>query len=217
MNTAARVKGEAALIVVTAAAVVGLLVSTPEMTIANTLYDPSLIGVLLCPVVLVLAAVSLLREERLAHAVTVFGAAMPLPWLFLTELRQFRLMNSWIVMNWNSEYLGGLSYIRYSQFRILSVALLLVALTWALTSLLPTNWNVRNRPVNARLWPAVAMSILIVSIWFVAAVTPYREPAIEDGSYPEISILHVVKHGSTFDETRISVYRTITSMDNHFP
>jgi hypothetical protein len=161
-------------------------------------------AVLLCPFVL-LSGVPLLRwQPRVGYVVSAVGAALPLPWIFMTESRVL-FGNSWIAMNASSQEPDV--YMHYSQLRIASVDLLLMTLIWAMTRLLPSDWQLRNRPLNQRTWPSIAIPLILVVCWFAAFALPYREPLIVDAAHPELSILNVKKDGITFHETRISVYR----------
>jgi hypothetical protein len=159
--------------------------------------------VLLSPVVLLSAALLLHWHPRVGYTVAALGAAFPLPWIFMTESRS--VSNSWIAMN--ASYPDASRYIRYSQIRILSVALLLMTLIWAITRLLPERWQLQNRPANQRTWPAIAITLVFIACWFAAFVLPYRQPLIVDAAQPELSILNVKKDGIGFHETRVSLYR----------
>jgi hypothetical protein len=162
-------------------------------------------AVLLSPFVLLSAALLLLWHPRLGYVVTALGAALALPWIFMTESRG--VGNSWIAMNasWNDP--DVFRYMRYSQLRIVSVALLLLTLIWAMTRLLPSKWQLKNRPANQQTWPAIALALIFVVCWFATDVFPYREPIIVDALQPELSILNVKKDGVAFHEARVSVYR----------
>jgi hypothetical protein len=165
-------------------------------------------AVLLSPFVLLSGALLLRWRPRIGYMVAAVGAALPLPWIFMTESRAFG--NSWIAMNASSPepdvYMPDV-YMRYSQLRIVSVALLLMTLIWAMTRLLPSDWQLRNRPVNQRTWPSIIIALILVVCWFAAFALPYREPLIVDAMLPELSILNVKKDGIAFHETRVSVYR----------
>ena len=162
-------------------------------------------AVLLSPFALLAGALLLLRRPRLGYMIAALGAALPLPWIFLTESRGS--VNSWIALNasWNDP--DTFRYMRYSQLRILSVGLLLMTLIWAVTRLLPLHWQLRNRAVNQRTWPAIAITLIFIVYWFRTSASPYRQPVITDGVQPELSILHVEKDGIAFHETRVSLYR----------
>jgi len=103
-------------------------------------------ALLLSPLALLAGASLLLRRPRLGYMVAALGAALPLPWIFLTETRGS--VNSWIALNasWNDP--DTFRYMSYSQLRILSVGLLLMTLIWAVTRLLPLDWQLRNRAAN---------------------------------------------------------------------
>jgi hypothetical protein len=161
------------------------------------------ISLLLAPLVLVTAAIFLFRHRRAGYGVAAIGAALPLPWMFLTESREFG--NSWIAMNASDRYAG--LYLPYCQFRIVSVIALMTTLVWAATRSLPRAWNLRNRPVSQRTWPAFLTTLMVVSYWFATFAFPYRQPILVDAMRPELSILHVEKDGFVFHETSLSIYR----------
>jgi hypothetical protein len=160
-------------------------------------------AVLLSPLVLSIGALLLRWRARVGYIVAAAGATLPLPWIFLTESRAFG--NSWIAMNASSQQEAV--YTHYSQLRILTVEVLLMTLIWAMTRLLPSEWQLRNRAVNTRIWPSITIPLILVVFWFAAFALPYREPLIVDAEHPELSVLHVKKDGTTFHETRVSVYR----------
>lgn len=162
------------------------------------------LAVLLSPFVLLISALLLRRRARVGYMVAALGAALPLPWVFMTESRAFG--NSWIAMN-AASWQQAAVYTRYSQLRILTVASSLMTLIWAMTRLLPSDWQLRNRAVNKRMWPSIAIPLIFVVCWFAAFARPYREPLIVDAEHPELSVLNVRKDGTTFHETRVSVYR----------
>ena len=97
-------------------------------------------------------------------------------------------------------------YMRYSQLRIVSVALLLMTLIWAITRLLPSDWHLRDLPVNQRTWPAIVITVVFIVCWFAEFALPYREPIIVGGVRTELDILNVKKDGIAFHETRVSIY-----------
>ena len=161
-------------------------------------------AVYLGPVVLLGGTMLLRSRPRLGYMVAAVGAVLPLPWIFRTESRAFG--NSWIAMNasWNDP--DVFHYMHYSQLRIVSVALLLMTLVWAITRLLPSDWQLRNLPVNQRTWPASVIAFIFIVWWFAEFVFPYRQPIIVDAMHPELTILNVKKDGITFHETRVSIY-----------
>lgn len=156
------------------------------------------------PVVLLGGTMLLRSRPRLGYMVAAVGAVLPLPWIFRTESRAFG--NSWIAMNasWNDP--DVFHYMHYSQLNIVSVALLLMTLIWAITRLLPSDWQLRNLPVNQRTWPAIVITLIFIVWWFAEFVSPYRQPIIVDAMHPELTILNVKKAGIAFHETRVTIY-----------
>jgi hypothetical protein len=190
--------------VCSAAVVVWMLVSYARTGRDVLLYiGMDWLAVLLSPFVLSVGALLLRWRPRVGYMVAAAGAALPQRWIFITESRAFG--NSWIAMNASSQQEAV--YTRYSQLRILTVEVLLITLIWAMTRLLPSDWQLRSRAVNKRMWPSIAIPLILVVFWFAAFALPYREPLIVDAQNPELSVLNVKKDGRTFHETRISVYR----------
>jgi hypothetical protein len=156
--------------------------------------------------VVLLGGTMLLRSRpRLGYMVAAVGAVLPLPWIFRTESRAFG--NSWIAMNASWSDPDVFHYMRYSQLRIVSVALLLMSLIWAITRLLPPDWQLRNLPVK----PAnVACNRDHLNIHCVV-VRRFRlslSAADNRGRHaPGTTILNVKKDGIAFHETRVSIYR----------
>ena len=149
-------------------------------------------AVLLSPVVLLGSTLLLRSRPRLGYMVAAVGAVLPLPWIVRTESRAFG--NSWIAMN-ASRNDPDVSHMHYSQLRIVSVALLLMTLIWAITRLLPSDWQLRNLSVNQRTWPAIVITLIFIVWWFAEFVFPYRQPIIVDAVHPELTILNVKKDG----------------------
>jgi hypothetical protein len=161
-------------------------------------------AVLVSPVILLGGTMLLRSRPRFGYMVVAVGAVLPLPWIFRTESRAFG--NSWIAMNASWSDPDVFHYMRYSQLRIVSVALLLMTLIWAITRLLPSDWQLRNLPVNQRTWPAIVITLIFIVWWFADFVFPYRQPIIVDAMHAELTILNVKKDGIAFHETRISIY-----------
>lgn len=155
------------------------------------------------PPVLAASVLILGRSPRLGYITAALGATLPLFWILKTESRDF--FNSWIAMN--GSFVGASRYMRFALLRIIAVTLLLPILFLAVTRLLPVNWQLRGRPINQRSWPAVLGTLTCITYWFIAFVSPYREPIIVDAAQPEIAILHVEKDGIDLRETCIRVGR----------
>jgi len=164
------------------------------------------LALLLSPLILVSSAVLVRRHPATGHATAILGTILPLQWILRTESRAYR--NSWVALNASSPETSV--YVRYAELRILTVAVLLFTLIWAVTRLLPDAWQLRGRAINQRTWPAITISFLLIAWWFAAFVFPYRQPVIVDAATPELSILHVKKDGTVFHETRVTVYSDST-------
>lgn len=194
------------LMPISCAAVVGCMLGVYVHLANGALSNGSVswISFLVSPLISISSALLLLRKRRIGLVLAAIGAAFAILWIFETESRAYR--NSWIAMNasWNDP--GMPSYIGYSLLRIVSIAVSLATLTWAGTRLLPSTWQVRRRPANQQIWPAIFISLLFTSTWFILFVSPYRQPIIVDAVTPELSMLHVQKEGLTFHETRVTVY-----------
>jgi len=185
-------------------AIVWMFLLLARMSGDNLPKTATLLAGLLGPIALLFGTLLLRGYCRLGNSVVAIGAALPLPWLFLTESRGFA--NSWIALNasWNDP--GSFRYMRYSQLRIISVALLLTTLIWAGTRLLPSHWKLLRQPINRMTWPAFAISFMFIAYWFATFAFPYRQPVIVDGMQSELSLLHVEKDGTVFRETQVTIY-----------
>ena len=76
----------------------------------------------------------------------------------------------------------------------MAFAFIAISIACAVLRLLPARWNLQ-------LWPASA-SFLVLAIWFVHSVSPYRLPMFHDHEGPvELRILHVEKRGLRYRET----------------
>jgi len=160
------------------------------------------LAVLLSPLILAAGAVLIRRLPRGGYAATILGTILYLQWILSTESRAYG--NSWVALNASSpESSIGM---HYAALRILSTAILLITLIWAVTRLLPDRWQLRGLGVNQRTWPAITVTLMLIAWWFGTFVFPYRQPVIVDAAIPEVSILHVKKEGTLLHETRVTVY-----------
>jgi hypothetical protein len=95
----------------------------------------------------------------------------------------------------------------YAELTIFAIALIALAITTAALRLLPSHWQFRKLPVCERTWPALAISLLVLALWFSQSVMPYRIPgAVDYSQWPILQILHVEKRGLQFHETCMSVW-----------
>lgn len=167
----------------------------------NSLYS---ILWLLSPVTFALAAGALAYRPRLAHVSALLGV-LGGPWLYENVIRDNGLGNVWLEFNIPDDKYAMYSVL-YAGLSILTVGLLLVALTMAVTRLLPSRWTFRGIPVCERSWPSFAISLAFLSVWFSQSVMPYRIPgAVDYSDYPGFQILHVEKRGLRFHETCVSL------------
>jgi hypothetical protein len=94
------------------------------------------------------------------------------------------------------------------KLKLLSVALIVIAMICSSLRLLPAHWLLRKPPLRKRTWPAFAIGLLMMAMWFVHAATPYRLPRGCVGmNSSEFRILHVEKRGLHFHETQVIVAR----------
>ena len=156
--------------------------------------------------ILLFASVRVFFHARFAYIMALAASLASLTWLVWTEVSEFRILNSWIMLNLPNEIMGY-DVTPFITLRILAVALALVTLFFSGLRLLPKRWTVRKLPVNQRTWPAFAASAAVITFWYASAVSPYRIPVIIDLLPPELTILHVVKRGIHLAETRVALHR----------
>jgi hypothetical protein len=93
------------------------------------------------------------------------------------------------------------------KWRILSVALIIVASGCASVRLLPAQVCLRKTPLCRSTWPALALGVTILAGWFVHSATPYMVPVCTRGIRAEFEILHVKKSGLRIQQTVVSAFR----------
>ena len=169
------------------------------------------LGDVLCslsPILFAFAAGSLPQRRALAHSVVLLAAAILVPRMYSAEFTHYRLeSNAWIAFNrpyLNQPYeLAGLT----ASITILTVALIVLAVAFAIWRLLPQRWAMGESRVCEWTWPGVVAMLLFLGVWFRLSVLPYRIPGnIDRAAVPFFQILHIAKHGLQFDEMCVSVY-----------
>jgi len=146
-------------------------------------------------------------RPRLASAIGAFGGLILIGWLVRTEVMfEFCIQNSWIVFNLPDPRPSS-KELSYFTIRIITGALLLTATACAAWRLLPQKWRLYGAPLRDRSWPAFAIGVAGVCIWFVCAVSPYRYPMFVDGPAADLRILHTTKNGLQFHESTVALYR----------
>jgi hypothetical protein len=157
------------------------------------------VAVLASPLVFLCACVLVLRKPRFGYGMGLLGGLIALPWFLWTEgwFARFSVPNSWIYLNLVPVYPEEKSFLVFVELKILSMALIVIAMF--VSTLHPL--------MVRRTWPAFAVSFIVLGVWFVHSVTPYRTPMIARGPRPEFRILHVQKRGIHFHETEMSATR----------
>jgi hypothetical protein len=95
----------------------------------------------------------------------------------------------------------------HAELTILAIALIVVSPAIATLRLIPPHLRFRKLPLCDRIWPAFALSFMVLAFWFSQSVMPYRIPGALDSEHPILGILHVEKRGLQFHETSIGVFR----------
>ena len=158
----------------------------------------------LSPVLFVFAAGMVTYRPVFAHVFALSGK-MALPWLHW-ELRDAELGNIWLFFNVPDKEVG-VHPVWQIKVTIIAVFLIVLAIATAALRLLPSRWQLRKLPLRERTWPAFAVSLLALAIWFSQSVMPYRIPGPVDYSqWPILQILNVEKCGLQFHESCLDVY-----------
>jgi hypothetical protein len=160
----------------------------------------------MAPVLFAFSAGASSYRPTLAHA-TAFAGLVGMPWIYWTTLKGSGFDNIWLMFNLPN-YEARMYPSLYAQLTILSVALIVLAITVGGLRLIPVSWKFRGTPLCERTWHAFAVAFLFLATWFARSVTPYRIPgAVDYSDWPILQILHVEKHGLQFHETCINVPR----------
>jgi hypothetical protein len=176
--------------------------------------DPYLVAASMTPLLFLFAGVLVFFRPRFSYGTGLIAGFIALPWFLWTEFVNFKIVNSWIALNFYDHPEFGGSVV-FSKSKILAVAGTVVVIVLCTLRLLPARWKLRNLPIYQRTWPAFAVCLLVLAVWFCCAATPYRIPVIVDGISPDLAILRVEKQGLQFHETRISVWHDRTFSISH--
>ena len=153
---------------------------------------------------LAFAAGSVRFRPRLPHISALVGVAAALPWLYMNVVHR-EWGNVWIMFN-RSDWEPGFYPQAYTWIEILAVTFVMMASVTAAFRLLPAKLRTQKKPLRERTWPAVAICTVMLAIWFVKSVMPYRIPgAVDYAGYPDVQILHVEKRGLQFHSTLVSI------------
>ena len=154
-------------------------------------------------VALVAASALLFWRSRFGYLLAAISGAFSLQWFFKTELQNFPALNSWILFNLQD----NITSLADAKPRVIFAGAMIASTICSLMALLPANWLLQGKPIRERLWPGFALAFVLVAVWYLKSVSPYRVPIFADGPTPDLAILHVEKDGLRFVETEISVYR----------
>jgi hypothetical protein len=158
---------------------------------------------LISPTLFAFAAGAASYRPTLAHA-TALSALVGMSWVYWS-LRASPLRDAWVMFNVPDASMGLYPELQF-KLTILAVPLIALATATAALRLLPSHWQFRKLSLCERTWPALAVGLLVLAIWFGQSVMPYRLPGgVNLGEYTTLKILHVEKRGLQFHETCVSV------------
>jgi hypothetical protein len=158
------------------------------------------------PLLFAFAAGAVFSRPTIAHCSALAGLVSA-PWVYWTALRDTPLGNIWTDFNVPDRDLQMNNILAIAKLTIIAVGLMALAVTTAAIRVLPTKWKLRGRLLCERSWPAFAVALIFIALWFSQSVMPYRiSGAVDYGGWPIFQILHVEKRGLQFHETCISVW-----------
>jgi hypothetical protein len=161
------------------------------------------------PLIFLIAGVRVFYSGRSGYILGLVAALAGLSWFVgLERVLRRNLTNTWIVFNLPDEGLHGTrDTIAFAEWRVVAVALLIVAFACSALRFLPRDWKLATTSISQRTWPAIAFSLSLLAAWYAASVSPYRIPYIVDAGWPDVTILHVEKRGLRFREIGVSIRR----------
>jgi hypothetical protein len=124
-------------------------------------------------------------RSAVAYFLGALAGGLALPWFVLTESSRFP--SAWTYLN-GPDDLRGAAYRPAATLKILSVALIAVAVTWSIFRLLPSRLLLRSSPLSQRTWPAIAVAVLVLAMWLQHSARPWMLPTIVDAVFPELQI-----------------------------
>jgi hypothetical protein len=163
----------------------------------------------LASILFALAAGILPRRPSLAHFLALAGL-IAAPWAYWSRIQGNIYINEWIMLNMpdDNPFSHHLHLALIASLTIVSVALVVIAISTAVLRLVPSPWKLHGLPLRDRTWPAFAACFVFLAVWFAQSVMPYRLPgAITPGVGATLQILHVEKHGLQLHETSIGISR----------
>src|SRR5262249_59316478 len=114
-------------------------------------------------------------SARCGYFLGLVAAMAALSWfMWLEQILVRNLTNTSIAFNLPDEGLSDIGeIIVFAGWRILAMALIVVALACAGLRLLPASWKLRKSNISNRTWPAVALSLILLATWYGSSVSPY--------------------------------------------
>lgn len=194
-----------AILLLCTAAGTGYMFLTPLGGVFRSNWGPPVaVAAEMSPFVFLSASALVFFRPRLGFTLGLIAGVIALPWLLQTEFSSAG-WNSWVLLNYESPLptpsdVEG--FLALTKLKILSVTLIVVAVTSCSLRLLPAQWSLS--PLCRGTWPAFAAGFLVLAPWFGYCAMPYSVPAFDHPLSQEFRILHVEKRGPRFHEATIS-------------
>jgi hypothetical protein len=153
------------------------------------------------PTIFLCSSVGVFLKPRLTYLVGLIAALLVWLWIIQNEFAYYYFSNSWAAFNSPLDP----TYTRPVKLMIIAIVFLLFVTTCSIIRFSPATWSIRNLPVRDRTWPAFAVSLALVVVWFITAVVPYRAPLFHHHATEQsyVFLLHVEKQGLNYHETRV--------------
>lgn len=117
------------------------------------------------PLVFLWACVLVFFRPRLGDGLGLVAGLIALPWLVQIEVAP-ATWNSWLFFNSEG------AFPLFAKLKILSVAIIVIAIACSSVRLLPARLSLRNSPLCRRTWPAFAVGFLVLAVRFVRSASP---------------------------------------------
>jgi hypothetical protein len=196
----------ALVFMLTAAFALWLIIAEPAMRTSHSMQMIVMAGA----TTLLVAAKIVFRKVKLGSVTGLSGGVLLLMALVLPQspfqqagsISLLKPWNPWIIFNLPDDPDGE---IFLAMLKITAVGLVVLTVGCSALRLLPDGWLLRGSPLSKRTWPAFVASFLVLALWFLGSVRPYRIPRVDfvERIQPKLTLLHVQKHGMQFHETKI--------------
>lgn len=162
---------------------------------------------------LFVASIRLFMAKKVGDIAALIGTVLVWPYFHLAEFSGYTF-SSWVLFNlpdgngWGVTNSEARAVFAIATSTVLAVAMLIHATAYSALRLMPRSWLIRGVPLCDRSWLPFLVSIPLMAIWYLTAVTPYQIPIYDIHQIrPVLSVWHVEKHGLQFRETRLAFYR----------